>query len=288
MPLNYDALTRTVIEPVRQAYTRKDSILYALGLGVGAADPLDPGELKFVYERDLVTLPTQATVLGFDPIWFARPAFGITYSRILHAEQSLAVHRPLPPEGTVESEVTVDEVYDKGADRGAILHMTRLLREAMSGELIATMGHTMFLRADGGFGGRSSGGSRLRTVPSDRAADRRFDVRVGLGQALIYRLSGDSNPLHIDPTIARKAGFERPILHGLAAYGMVGRELIRHLCDDDPTRMRRLDVRFTNPAYPGERLRIEVWDIAPGDVAFRLLAEDRGVIVEDCGRFEYA
>jgi hydroxyacyl-ACP dehydratase HTD2-like protein with hotdog domain len=287
MPLNYDALTRTIVAPVRQTYTRKDSILYALGLGVGAADPMDPGELKFVFERDLVALPTQVTVLGFDPIWFATPAFGITYSRILHAEQSLTVHRPLPPEGTVESEVRVDDVYDKGVDRGAILQMTRLLRDAASGELIATMGHAMFLRADGGFGGKSSGGARLRTVPADRPVDRCFNIQVGLNQALIYRLSGDSNPLHADPAMARKAGFGRPILHGLAAYGMVGRALIRHLCDDDPARMRRLDVRFTNPAYPGERLQIETWDVGPGDVAFRLVSADRGVVVEDCGRFEY-
>jgi acyl dehydratase len=288
MPLNYDVLKNTSVTPVRQAYTRKDTMLYALGLGVGAADPLDEGELKFVYERNLVTLPTQATVLGFDPIWFATPQFGITYSRILHAEQSLTVHRPLPPEGTVESEVTVDEVYDKGADRGAILYMTRVLRDATRGELIATMGHTMFLRADGGFGGRSSGAPRLEPVPAGRDADHRFDVHTHLNQALIYRLSGDSNPLHSDPAVARKAGFDRPILHGLAAYGMVGRALIRHLCDNDPARMRRLDVRFTNPAFPGEKLYIEAWNVAPGTVEFRLVSAHRGVVVEDCGKFEHA
>jgi len=287
MPLNYEALKRTIVEPVRQTYSRKDSILYALGLGVGARNPLDRGELQFVYERNLVTLPTQVTVLGFDPAWFATPAFGITYSRILHAGQSLTVHRPLPAEGTVESDLRVDEIYDKGPDRGAVMHMTRLLRDVGSGELIATMGHVMFLRADGGFGGKRSGGVPLRTAPADRAADRCFELKPCHNQALIYRLSGDSNPLHIDPEIARQAGFDRPILHGLAAYGMVGRELIRHLCDDDPNRMRRLDVRFTNPAYPGERLQIEAWNIAPGDVAFRLMAPDRGVVVEDCGRFGY-
>lgn len=287
MPLNYDALTRTAIEPTRQTYTRKDSILYALGLGVGSARPLDPGELKYVFEKELVTLPTQAMVLGFDPIWFATPGLGITYSRILHAEQWLTVHRPLPPEGTVVSEVAVDEIYDKGADRGAVLHMTRRLREGSDGNLIATMVHVMYLRADGGFGGKNAGGARLRPVPDGRAADHRFELPVSLNQALIYRLSGDSNPLHVDPDAARRAGFDRPILHGLAAYGMVGRELIRRLCDDDPARMRRLDVRFTNPAFPGERLQLEVWSMGPGDAAFRLLAADRGMVVEDCGRFEY-
>lgn len=288
MALNYDALKSTVIEPVRQTYTRKDSILYALGVGVGSANPWDPAELQYVYERGLVALPTQATVLGFDPIWFARPKFGITYSRVLHAGQSLTIHRPLPPEGTVVSHARVDEIYDKGTGRGALLYMTRELREAGSGVLLATMGHVLFLGADGGFGGRRTGGIPLRAVPDERAADQRFDLPVSLGQALIYRLSGDSNPLHIDPEVARASGFDRPILHGLAAYGMAGRELIRRLCDNESARMQRLDVRFSNPAYPGERLQLEVWNIAHGDAAFRLIATDRAAIVEDCGRFEYA
>lgn len=287
MPLNYDALMRTAIEPVRQTYTRKDSILYALGLGVGAADPLHPGELKYVYEHGLEALPMQAVTLAFDPIWFATPAFGITYSRILHAEQWLTVHRSLLPAGTVVSEIAVDEIYDKGAARGAILYMTRRLRDATDGELIATMRHAMFLRADGGFGGKRAGGESLRSVPVERPPDHRIELRGSPGQALIYRLSGDSNPLHIDPDVARKAGFQRPILHGLAAYGMVGRELIRNICGDDPSRLRRLDVRFTNPVFPGEKLLLEVWQAAPGDAAFRLIASDRDALVEDCGRFEY-
>jgi acyl dehydratase len=125
-------------------------------------------------------------------------------------------------------------------------------------------------------------------VPADRPPDLTASLPVSLGQALIYRLAGDYNPLHINPEIARIAGFDRPILHGLASYGMVGRALIKVLCGDDPAKLRRLDLRFTSPVFPGEPLQVEIWKIAPGDAAFRLVATQRKVVVEDFGRFEYA
>jgi len=206
---------------------------------------------------------------------------------LLHGEQSLQVHKPLPAEGTVVSEGKIDEIYDKGAAKGAVMYLTRKLFDHASGDLLVTMGNVVFLRADGGFGGKSDGAPKLRPVPADRPADLQVPVHTILNQALIYRLAGDYNPLHIDPEIAGKAGFDRPILHGLAAYGMVGRALIKALCGDDAHRMRRLDVRFTSPVYPGEPLHIDVWKIGPGDAAFKLVATERNVVVEDFGRFEY-
>lgn len=287
MALNYDKLMSTKFEPTRQTYARKDTILYALGVGVGAADPCDPEDLKYVYEKQLVALPTLAVTLAAGAMRLADPEYGINYRMLLHAEQSLVMHKPLPVEGTVVSEASIDEIYDKGAAKGAIMYMTRKLYEAASGDLLVTMGNVAFLRADGGFGGKSEGAPKPRPVPSDRAPDVRALLTTMLNQALIYRLAGDYNPLHIDPAVARSAGFERPILHGLGAYGMVGRALIKALCADDPTRLRRLDVRFTSPVYPGEPLHVDIWKQGRGDASFRLVASERNAIVEDFGRFEY-
>ena len=287
MPLNYEKLMQTRFEPVRHTYARRDTILYALGLGVGLDDPSDQNELKYVYERHLVALPTFAVTLAAGAMFLADPKFGINYTLLLHAEQSLLLHRPLPVEGTVLGQTTIDEIYDKGADKGAIVHMTRKLCDASSGELFVTMGTVCFLRGDGGFGGKSEGAPKPRAVPSNREADLQAELPVASNQALIYRLAGDYNPLHVDPEIARKAGFDRPILHGLGAYGMVGRALTKALCSDDTARFRRLDVRFTSPVYPGEPLRLDVWNVGPGDAAFRLVATSRNVVVEDFGRFEF-
>jgi acyl dehydratase len=288
MPLDYDKLMSMRFERTAQQYTKKDTILYALGLGVGSSDPVHLSELKYVYEKQLVALPTLAVTLAAGAMRLAEPEFGINYRMLLHAEQSLRLHKPLPVEGTVYSEASIDEIYDKGAAKGAILYMTRKLYDAANGDLLVTMGNVAFLRGDGGFGGKSDGQPKPRPVPTERAPDERLDLSPMLNQALIYRLAGDYNPLHIDPEVARAAGFDRPILHGLCGYGMAGRALIRGLCGDDPAKLRRLDVRFTSPMFPGEPLQAEVWRIGPGDAAFRVLAPRRNAVVMDFGVFEHA
>ncbi|MGH8178438.1 MAG: MaoC/PaaZ C-terminal domain-containing protein [Steroidobacter sp.] len=287
MPLNYDKLMSTKFATATHQYTKKDAILYALGLGVGSVNPTDANELKYVHEKQLVALPTLAVTLAAGAMRLADPEFGVNYRMLLHAEQSLRLHKPLPVEGTVHSDTTIDEIYDKGA-KGAIMYMTRKLYDAANGDLLVTMGTVSFLRADGGFGGKSDGQPKPRPVPSERAADLNAELPTSLNQALIYRLAGDYNPLHIDPELARSAGFDRPILHGLCAYGMVGRALIKALCGDDPTKLQRLDVRFTSPVFPGEPLQVEIWKLATGDAAFRLVATNRNVVVVDFGRFEFA
>jgi acyl dehydratase len=286
MGLDYEKLTRMKFEPTRQTYSRRDTILYALGVGVGAQDPVDTGELKYVYEKQLVALPTLAVTLAAGAMRLTEPQFGINYRMLLHAEQTLTMHKVLPPEGTVISEASIDEIYDKGAAKGAVMYMTRKLFDAASGDLLVTMGNVAFLRGDGGFGGKSEGAPKPRPVPAS-APDLQAALPVSLNQALIYRLAGDYNPLHIDPEVARSAGFDRPILHGLGAYGMVGRALIKVLCGDDAAKLRRLDVRFTSPVFPGEPLHVDIWKLARGDAAFRLVAGHRNVVVEDFGRFEY-
>lgn len=287
MPLDYDKLMGMQFEPVRHTYTRRDTMLYALGLGVGAQDPTDWNELKYAYEKDLVALPTLAVTLGADFMRLADPRYGINYRMLLHGAQSLEVHKPLPVEGTVVSRIRIDEIYDKGADKGAVLCMTRTLHEESSGDLLVTMGSVSVLRADGGFGGKREIPHKPRPVP-DRSPDVVASLPAFVNQALLYRLAGDHNPLHCDPQVARSAGFERPILHGLCGYGMAGRALLKILALDRPERFKRLDVRFTRPIFPGEPLQIEIWKLAEGDASFRVVASERQVVVQDFGRFEYA
>jgi acyl dehydratase len=287
MPLNYSKLMAMKFEPTRQTYSRRDTMLYALGIGVGTQSPFDPAELKYVYEKQLVAFPMQAVTLAAGAMRLADPEIGINYRLLLHAEQALTMHKPLPPEGTVVSETSIDEIYDKGVAKGAIMYMTRKVYEAATGDLLVTMGNVTFLRGDGGCGGKTDGQPKPRAVPADRAPDRKAMLSPSLNQALIYRLSGDYNPLHVDPEVAGVAGFDRPILHGLCGYGMVGRALIKELCGDDPARLRRLDLRFTSPVFPGEPLHAEIWMQGKGDASFRVVASQREAVVLDFGRFEY-
>ncbi len=218
----------------------------------------------------------------------ADPAFGINYKMLLHAEQTLIVHKPLPTEGTVAGEFSIDEIYDKGKEKGAIMYMTRKLFDAASGDLLATMGNVAFLRGDGGFGGKSEGAPKPRAVPADQQSgsfgDGEEPAEPGADLSLVGRLQ----------PVAQRSGDRRrspvstePILHGLCHYGMAGRALIKTLCGDDPSRLTRLDTRFTSPVYPGEALRVDVWNIGGGDASFRVVASERNVIVQDFGRCEY-
>ena len=186
MPLDYEKLMRMPIESARQTYTRRDTMLYALGLGVGTQDPCDWNELKYVYEKDLVALPTMAVTLAAGAMRLADPSFGVNYRMLLHAEQSLVMHKPLPVEGTVVSQGKIDEIYDKGAAKGAIMYSTRTLHDEATGDLLVTMSTVSFLRADGGFGGKSQGAPKPRPVPLDRPADLTAPLPVFLNQALIY------------------------------------------------------------------------------------------------------
>lgn len=252
----------------RHAFTRRDTMLYALGVGVALDDPLGPSALRFAYEEGLQALPTMATILGYPGFWQGEPRFGLDWRRILHAEQSIELHRPLPVEGVVRAETTIEDMLDKGADKGALLYIRREVYEDSSSAPLATVRQTSFLRGDGGFGGRRGGGREPSAIP-ERPADSAFESRTFPEQALIYRLSGDYNPLHVVPEVARSAGFEKPILHGLCVYGVIGHALLGHLCGNDAAWLRRLDVRFSSPVYPGESLRTEVWLLGSGKAAFR-------------------
>ncbi len=279
MPIERDHLLNYRIPAVTQKVTRRDTILYALGIGLGD-DPTDPRQLRFLYEQGLSALPTITTALAPSVSWMRRPDTGIDPDKVVHAEQSMVLHRALPVEGTFLSECRVLDVLDKGPGRGAVIHQERLIYDDR-GQLISTLRHTNFYLGGGGFGG-PPGPAMLPFVPPNRAPDI-VDLRRTLPQAaLIYRLSGDYEPMHADPSIAAKMGFSRPILHGLCTFGIAGYSLLARCCDFDPTRLRSMEVRFTAPVLPGETLLTEIWRMPDGAV-FRSRVAERDIIVLDRG-----
>jgi acyl dehydratase len=289
MTLRYHALKRNPIADVEQAYDARDAILYGLGLGLGA-DPLDPRALRHVYERDLVALPTFATVLGYPFMWFEDPRFGLDGARIVHAGHALVVHAPLPAAGRVRGVTRATTVSDKGAARGALLVLERTLADAASGTPIATQTMTLMARGDGGFSelpdnGPPGGDAATveRVAPPQGPPARVVEVPTLPQAALIYRLVADPNPLHADPAFARDAGFPRPILHGLCAYGIAGLAAADAFADGDAARLTALSLRFAAPVYPGDALRIEMWR-NDGAVRFRASVPARDdVVVLDQG-----
>lgn len=286
MPLNYDFMMSLPPRETRARYEARDVMLYALGLGVGADDALSPAALRYVYEGQLQVLPTMAVVIGTPGFWLKDPQYGIDWKRLLHGEQMLELHRALPVAADIVSRLTIDEIYDKGAAKGAIMYTTRVISDAGSGEKFATLRASSFLRGDGGCGGKTEGAPKPHAVP-DRAPDLSIDIATRQDQALIYRLSGDYNPLHVDPEIARGGGFERPILHGLCSYGVVGRALLQGLCGGEVARFQRFNVRFSSPVYPGETIRTQVWREDGTRCAVRARVVERDLVVIDNGLFEF-
>ena len=263
----------------RQVLTPRDTALYALGIGAE--------ELDFVYEERLRALPTMAVVLGYPGFIWRDPALGVDWKRILHGEQSVQLHRELPVVGEIIGETRIAALFDKGADKGAIALVTREIRDA-AGTHLATLSATTFLRGDGGFGGTPDGAPVPHAVPTDRAPDHEVTLTTAANQALVYRLSGDHNPLHIDPAVAQAAGFARPILHGLCSYGVAGRALLAALCDQDPARLTRIDARFSAPVYPGETLRTRIWREGAGRAGFVCHVVERDLMVLNHGYVEFS
>lgn len=283
MALDYDRLLNWEFADVEHAYGATDTILYALGVGLGA-DPLDGRQLRFVYEEGLLALPTMAVVLGAPGFWLKEQDTGVDWVRVLHGEQGLVLHRPLPPEGTAIGRTRVTGILDKGADKGALIYTEKVLIDKASGETVATTTSTTFARGDGGFGGPTGPSPRPHPIP-ERAPDLACDLSTVPQAALIYRLSGDRNPLHADPEVARAAGFKAPILHGLCTLGAAGHALLKSCCDYDPARFRGLKLRFSAPVYPGETIRTEMWRDG-AIVSFRSRALERDAVVLDNGRAE--
>lgn len=284
MAIDPDVLLNWRFAPVEQHIHPRDCALYALSLGITADDALDDAQLRYVYERDLAAFPTMAAIIGHPGSWQEDARSGVTHAQVVHGEQGLHLYRSLPVGGRVTAYNRIVDVVDKGAGRGALIYLERELVDNASGEPLALVTTTVFARADGGFGRSGRREQKLRDMPAS-VADVLFHWKVPLNAALLYRLCGDYNPLHADPVIARSAGFPRPILHGLCTYGIAGRAIVASFCGYAPSGLASLDARFSGPVFPGDTLRVEMWRSA-GEVLFRVIAEERKVLVLNFGHAE--
>lgn len=282
--MDSEALLALEIPPVRQDYSEEDTILYALGVGVGS-DPLDSEDLAFVYERNLRALPTMASVLGYPGPWLRDLAKGVDYSRVVHGEERMILHRPLPPAAAVVGRQKIVDVVDKGAGRNALLYVEREIELAQTGEPLATLRQIVFCPGQGGFGGHDRDSKPANHMPS-QPPDAIVELQTLPQQALIYRLSGDRNPLHADPDTAKRAGYEAPILHGLSTMGMSVHAVVKRFAASDPAAAAEIVARFTAPAFPGDRFQVEMWADSAG-VSFRTTAPRRKAVVLDHGRVDF-
>lgn len=266
--------------PWTRSWTSDDALLYAIAVGAGQLDPT--AELPFTTENSegvaQQALPTLAIVLA----QFGGPQVhipGVDYTQLLHAEQALTVHRPLPVAGELSLRSEVTDLFDKGS--GALVVTTMTATDPADGQPVFATRSSVFVRGEGGFGG-DRGPASAFAVP-DRPADQVLRFPTSVNQALIYRLTGDRNPLHADPKFAAAGGFDRPILHGLATYGITARLLLNAFADGDPARMAGIDGRFTKPVFPGDELVVSAWQ--DGDTVLFRTANGNGDTVLDRGTF---
>lgn len=277
--IDYRQLLGRTVDERETRFRVEDTILYALAVGVGA-DPLDARQLRYVYEENLVALPCMSLVLGYPGFWLKDPQYQVDWPKLLHAEEAFEIHAPLPVAGVVTGRTVVTGIVDRGAEKGAYLYSTKEVRTP-DGRLLATVNSATVARGDGGFGGPTGPVPPPVQIP-DRAPDLVCDLPSLPQQALLYRLCGDMNPLHADPAIATRAGFERPILHGRCTMGIAQHAIIRECCDYDATRLRGMRVRFTAPFLPGETLRTSMWRDG-AQVFFTAASLERGVTVLNNG-----
>ncbi len=277
MPLNPDSVG-SVSEPTTVSWTSKDALLYAVSVGCGTS------ELAFATEN---TKDTPQQVLPTFPVVI--PGAGGTFSTmgtfnpamLVHGSQSVTLHQPLPVAGTATVVGRIAAMYDKGK---AAVVVTETVATDSAGAPLYTTGASLFIRGEGGWGG-DRGPSGPQNVPPDRAPDHSVTYQTSVDQALVYRLNGDRNPLHSDPSFAAMGGFDRPILHGLCTYGFTGRALLHTLCGSDSARFKHIEGRFASPVIPGEALTISMWIIGSGEAVFTTSAGDRVVFDQGLLRF---
>lgn len=287
MPINHDAVGAKG-EPRRASWDSDRCLLYALGVGAGVEDPVG-GELEFTTENTAgVTqrvLPTFCVVSGFTSTGgrSAMSALGSYDTRMMvHGEQGIRLHRELPTDGEIETVDEITGIYDKG--KGAVVASKSLATLVADGRPLFETSSSIFIRGEGGWGG-DRGPSDARNVAPDRTPDISITYQTREDQALLYRLSGDKNPLHSDKQFSDAGGFPRPILHGLCTYGFTGRALLHGLCDGDPARFKAMDGRFSSPVLPGEALTVEMW-VDGSSAVFQTKGGDGRVVISN-GGFEF-
>ena len=284
MPIYYPDILEQKTAPRTFSYGDKDVMLYALGVGMGQ-DPMNETELAFVYEKGLKVIPTAATVLASGLRGASGPApempaghrqSQINFLMVVHGEQKVELHKPLPASGTFTAEGRTVGAYDKGAGKGAVI-INETVWTDEKGEKAVTLTGSTFARGDGGFGGPSEGAPEPHSVPT-RAADLSVDITTRPDQALLYRLNGDRNPLHSDPEMARRAGFQRPILHGLCTYGITCRAVLQAITDFDPDQILSHQARFSAPVIPGDIITVDLWRDGK-NISFEARVKERGATV---------
>ncbi len=281
MKIDVERLMNWRFEEAVQAYSERDTMLYGLGLGLGW-DFMDENQLRYVIERGLRPFPTMATVLGISGTAGNVPDSGIVRHMTVNGETALTIHNPLPSQGTVRGKTRILGVIDKGEGRGAVIYHERLVADAETGTPYATIHTTIFARGNGGFGGPAGPVRPAHPIP-ERSPDATVELPTFPNSALIYRLSGDYNPLHSDPGYAKKAGYDRPILHGLCTFGVSGHAIVKAICGYDETKLRSIEGRFSAPIYPGETLTVEIWREG-AEVSFRSWVKARNAKVLDNGK----
>lgn len=262
----------------RHAFTKRDCMLYALGIG--------ESDLRYAYEADLQAFASMATILAYPGFFWIDPKYGADWRNILHGEQSVTIRRPLPTEGSFVGLTRIKGVADKGPDKGAIVLASReIIGE--DGILYATDQRTAFMRGDGGCGTAGAEVPNTEALELNDPPDMVVTLPTRSEQALIYRLSGDYNPIHVDPEVAAEARFERPILHGLCTYGVACRAVTQALCDGIASRIRKFGVRFSGTVFPGETIETRIWRTGMGQAAFEAFVPERNLRVLSIGRVEF-
>ncbi len=286
--LNYQAVKNWDFGEIVQKYSWRDTIIYALGIGMGG-DPLDEGQLRFVFERNLQAVPTMAAVLGSPGFWWKDSATGANWVKLMQGEQHIRLFKPMPVEETVIARNRVVSITDKGPGKGAIVVIEREIMDQMDRELLARNRMVTFLRGDGGYseqkGLSDPGPEPLPPIP-ERAADIEVELSSLEQAALIYRLSGDYNTLHVDPVVARAAGFARPILHGLCTFGMAAHAVLKTCCRYEASRFSSMALRFTAPVWPGETVRFQLWRESENQLRLRARVDARDIVVLNNGVVE--
>lgn len=258
----------------------RDAMLYSLGIGYGE-NAVDPKELQFIYEAGLQVFPGMVNVISHPGGWVKEAELEIDWVKLLHGEQAFELYRPLEPNKTYVGTYRITGVIDKGIGKGVMIYMEKQLREKGHDEIVSTVTSTYVLRGDGGCGSTIDKAPAVHQLP-----DRPHDIKLALATipqaALIYRLSGDYNPIHADPILAQQAGFEKPILHGLCTLGIATRAVLQTCCENKPERLKSLQLRFSSPVYPGETIITEIWRDNK-NISFRSKVIERDVIVLNNG-----
>ena len=280
MPINPDAVGAEA-GPVERSWSSKDALLYAVGVGAGTNElPFTTENSKGITQQ---VLPTFAVIAGAGGAAMAA-AGDIDFTQLVHGEQAFELSGPIPVEGTVSTMSRITGIYDKG--KGAVIATESTSVDAKTGEPRFVTRSSVYIRGAGGFGGER-GPSGPRNEAPDRAPDIEITYPTLPDQALVYRLSGDRNPLHSDPEFAKLAGFDRPILHGLCTYGFTGRALLNGLCGGDPERFRSMEARFSSPVFPGDELTVSVWRTGGGEAVFTTRTQTGQLVITE-GRCLYA